>query len=185
MRRPSSVRLAASAAAASAVLLLGACSSDSDSGGDSEDTGGEDQQSQESSGGGDSGSSGSGGGEDGGSVGELEGTWITGVESPYNILLFSGDSASFMDDSGEEVCSGLAAAGELSLICQSGDTSAGTYTMEGDSLTVVWEEGSQEAYQRLDDAAMDQLPSPPPTDMQDIPGIEDLQDLDLIEGASS
>ncbi|MGP3967199.1 hypothetical protein [Streptomyces sp. 6N223] len=180
MRRSSSVRLATTAAAASAVLLLGACGGDSE---DGSEGGGEAQQSEgASSGGGEDAGSGGSDGEDAGAEGELEGTWTTGLESPYNILFFTGETATFMNDSGEEVCTGPAVGGTLALVCQSGNTefTAATISQEGDTLNVSWEAGSPETYQRLDDAAMDQLPTDLPTDMLDMPGLEDLEDLEGI-----
>jgi hypothetical protein len=179
MRRSSSFRLAATAAAASAVLLLGACGGGSE---DESEGGGDEQQTEEnaSSGGSDSGG-------DAGAEGELDGTWTTGVESPYNILYFTGDTATFMKDSGEEVCTGPAVGGTLALVCQSGNTefSAATISQEGGSLSVAWETGEEETYQRLDDAALDQLPTDLPTDMLDMPGMEDLEDLEnLPEGVT-
>jgi hypothetical protein len=182
MRRSSSFRLAATAAAASAVLLLGACGGDSE---DESEGGGDEQQTEENASGGgeDAGSGGSDSGGDAGAEGELDGTWTTGVESPYNILYFTGETATFMKDSGEEVCTGPAVGGTLALVCQSGNTefSAATISQEGGSLSVAWETGEEETYQRLDDAALDQLPTDLPTDMLDMPGMEDLEDLENLQ----
>lgn len=180
MRRSGSVRLAVTAAAASAVLLLGACGGDSD---EESEGGGDGGQSEETaSGGGDGSGEGSDGGSSGGGDGEMEGTWTTGLESPYNVLVFTGETATFMMDSGEEVCTGPATGDTLTLVCQSGNTefTSATFALEGDTLNVSWDGGSEEEYQRMDDAAMDQLPDLPtdlPTDVPtDLP--TDLGDLE-------
>ncbi|MGP4109813.1 hypothetical protein ACTWP5_02700 [Streptomyces sp. 4N509B] len=162
------MRLAAPAVAAAAVLLLSACGGDSEEGSGS---GGEDQQS-ESTGGSEGGSEGgSGGGEEGGSH-DVAGTWSTALEAPYNLLVLTHEgTATFMNDSGEEICTGPMEGDSLALVCASGNTefTNATLTQDGDTLTVAWESGTEETYQRADDAAMDLIP--------DVPGLEELEDL--------
>jgi hypothetical protein len=159
----------------SAVLLLGACGGDSEEGG----SGSEDQQSGETTGGGEETGSEGSGGDESGAEGELDGYWTTGVESPYNVLVFAGGTATFMNDSGEEVCQGPATEGTLALVCQSGNTefTAATISLEGDTLDVSWQAGTDETYERLDDAALDELPTDLPTDIAEMPGMEDLEGL--------
>ncbi len=170
MRRSRSTRLAAPALAAAGVLLLGACGL---IGGDEESGSGEDQSSEQ------------GGGEENGgeaedtSGGGLDGTWITGLEEPYNALVIAGESATFVKDSGSEVCTGPALENTLALVCDSGNTefTAATIEQQGDELTVSWESGEEESYQRADDAALAELPG-----VEDIPGLEDLeQDLQDLQ----
>jgi hypothetical protein len=156
--------VAPAAAAAAAVLLLGACSSDSEGDSGDEDGSGEEQQ-----------SGGSSGGEADSGEGGMDGTWTTGLEEPYNVLVFADGTASFMQlENGEtsEACTGPAVNNVLALVCPSGDSqwTEATVSLEGETLNVNWRSGTEESYQRADDAAMDQLP-----EMPDMPDMEDLE----------
>jgi hypothetical protein len=155
------------------VLLLGACGL---IGGDEEGDSGSAEDQGSDQGGGEE--SGGGDGEETGTDG-LEGTWITGFEEPYNALVIAGETATFVKDSGTEVCTGPALNDTLALVCESGNTefTAATFERQGDSLTVSWESGGEESYQRADDAALQELPG-----IEDIPGLEDLeQDLQDLQ----
>lgn len=161
-------RRAAPAVAAAAVLLLGACGGDS---GEEESGSGGSQPSQDAQEGQDT-----GGGAP--SAEELSGYWATGVQPPFDVLVFEGGTVTHTNNSGDRVCAGQIVDDSLQLVCENGESANGTVALQGEELAVSWESGGPETYQRVDDAALDQLP-----DLGDIPGMEDLQDLEgALEG---
>lgn len=151
MRR--SRHITAAAVAAAAILLLGACGGSSD--GDSGLSGGTASDTGDS--GGESGGESGGGTQDTGSGGtpasesDFDGTWTTGLTPPYNVLVFTQGTVAFSTDDSSEVCTGTVSGDALDLVCTTGsnDWREGTVSLAGDTLTVSWDSGTEETYERL------------------------------------
>lgn len=182
MRR--SIRLAAPAVAVASVMLLGACGSDDDDSGGSiqigDLQGGGDSGSEEGGsgeGGSDDGSANAGGGST--SNADLEGSWMSGAQPPYHVITVMSGSISLVDDTLTETCTGTVNDGQITMTCESGSNefTSGNASVSNGTLTVVWDSGTQETYQRSEEVLGDLGNFDDLGDMGDMGDLGDMEDL--------
>lgn len=146
------VRIGTAAAGLVAALVLTGCSSD---GGDGEDEGKDKGSSSAGSSAGSDGSEtpGEGGGDSGADSGakdgSSEGSWVATADGNPLALVIAGKQATLL---GENVlCSGTAAGDAIKLKCAKGDSGRTEGTVEsvnGTSMTVSWQGGSEDQFTR-------------------------------------